>query len=154
MTNCKKFIGAIVCIFILLPTLGMANEAASLKKKIIFDQKKLLVMQNMEFSADEVKFFWPIYEDLQEELFAANQRVAKLVLAYASAYQALTDEQAKIIVDEFLDVKKARLNILEKYMAKLAKGLPAKKVFRYLRVENKLVVMAEYEISKQVPLAQ
>ena len=154
MINCKKLIGAIVCIFILLPTLGMANEAASLKKKIIFDQKKLLVMQNMEFSADEGKFFWPIHEDMQEELFAANQRIAKLVVAYASAYQTLTDEQAKIIVDEFFDVKKARLNILEKYMEKFAKGLPAKKVFRYLQVENKLGVMAEYEIAKQVPLAQ
>ena len=76
-----------------------------LKKKIIFDQKKLVVMENMEFTVEEGKAFWPVYEKHQEELFQVSQRGATLILAYASVYQSLTDEQATKIIDEYYDIQ-------------------------------------------------
>jgi hypothetical protein len=154
MLKGKRIIACLVCIFMLLPALVVADDATTLKKKIMFDQKKLIIMENMEFTAEEGEFFWPIFDNFQEELFQVSQSTAKLILAYASAYQTLTDEQAAHIIDEFYAVKKARLSILEKYTDKLVKGLPAKKVFRYLQVENKLHNIASYEISKEIPLAQ
>ena len=150
----NKFIALLVCIWVSLPILVSADETADLKKKIMFDQKKLIVMQNMEFTADEEKFFWPVYQDLQKELFKSNQRAAKLIIAYASVYQTLTDTQAAKIVKEYFDIQKSRTGILEKYMQKLSKGLPAKKVFRYLQVENKLEATTRHELSKEIPLAQ
>jgi hypothetical protein len=134
--------------------LARADEVAALKKKIMFDQKKLIVLQNMEFTADEGKFFWPVYEELQKELFQASQRAAKLIVAYASVYQTMTDDQAAKIVAEYFDIQKSRTGILDRYMQKLSKGLPAKKVFRYLQVENKLEAMARYELAREIPLAQ
>ena len=120
----------------------------------MFDQKKLIVLQNMEFTGEEGKFFWPVYEELQDELFQSSQRAAKLIVAYASAYQTLTDDQATKIVAEYFDIQKSRTDTLESYMQKLSGGLPAKKVFRYLQVENKLEAMARYELAKGIPLAQ
>jgi len=154
MIKGKKLVVFLLCIALSLPILAWAGEVTELKKKIMFDQKKLIVLQNMEFTADEGKFFWPVYEDLQKELFQANQRAAKLIVAYASVYQTLTDDQAAKIVAEYFVIQKSRIAILDSYMQKLAKGLPAKKVFRYLQVENKLEAIARYEIAKQIPLAQ
>jgi hypothetical protein len=150
----KKHFVCLCCIFVLLPALAQANEAAVLKKKIMFDQKKLIVMENMEFSDNEAKFFWPIYNKLQEELFQVNQRAAKIIVAYAAVYQTLTDEQAAKIVDEYFDIQKKRLGILDKYMQQLSKGLSAKRVFRYLQVENKLEAIARFELAKEIPLAK
>ena len=154
MIEGKKLVVFLVCIFVSLPVVGRADEAADLKKKIMFDQKKLIVMQNMEFTADEGKFFWNVYEDLQKELFQVDQRAAKLIIAYASVYQTLTDDQAAEIVAEYFEIQKSRTAILERYMQKLAEDLPAKKVFRYLQVENKLEAIARYELAKEIPLAQ
>jgi hypothetical protein len=154
MIEGKKLVVFLVCIFVSLPVLARADEAAELKKKIMFDQKKLIVMQNMEFTADEGKFFWNVYEDLQKELFQVDQRAAKLIIAYASVYQTLTDDQAAEIVAEYFDIQKSRTAILDSYAKKLAKGLPAKKVFRYLQLENKLEAIARYELAKEIPLAQ
>ncbi len=154
MLKGKKLIVFLVCIVISLPMIARADEVAGLKKKIMFDQKKLIVMQNMEFTADEGKFFWPVYNDLQNELFQVDQQAAKLIVAYASAYQTLTDDQAANIVTEYFDIQKSRTAILDRHMQKLAKGLPAKKVFRYLQVENKLEAIARYELAKEIPLAQ
>ena len=154
MLKANKIVVFLVCISLSLPVLVGAGEVEELKKKLMFDQKKLIVMQNMEFTADEGKFFWPVYDELQEELFQTNQRAAKLIVAYASVYQTLTDDQAAKIVAEYFDIQKSRTAILEGAMQKLDKELPAKKVFRYLQVENKLEAIARYELAKEIPLAQ
>jgi hypothetical protein len=154
MMKGNKIIVFLICISLSLPVLAVADEVDELKKKIMFDQKKLIVIQNMEFTTDEGKFFWPVYDELQKGLFQVDQRAAKLIVAYASVYQTLTDDQAAKIVAEYFDILKSRMAILDSSMKKLAKGLPARKVFRYLQVENKLEAIARYEIAKQIPLAQ
>jgi hypothetical protein len=154
MLKVNKIMGFMVCLSLFLPVFAGANEVSELKKKLMFDQKKIIVMQNMTFTAEEGKFFWPVFEKLQKELFQVNQRFAKLINAYASVYQTMTEDQATKIVAEFFEIQKSRTAILERYMQKLDKGLPAKKVFRYLQVENKLEAMARYELAKKIPLLQ
>ncbi|MCK4507073.1 MAG: hypothetical protein KAU27_00930 [Desulfuromonadales bacterium] len=137
-----------------VPFVAMADEALDLKKKIIFDQKKLVVMENMDFTEEEAKAFWPIYEKHQEELFQVSQRGATLILAYASVYQTLTDEQATKIVDEYYDIQDERLAVMKKMMVDMGKVLPGKKAFRYMQVESKLTAIARYELAKEIPLAK
>ena len=136
------------------PVLALADEALDLKKKIMFDQKRLVVMENMEFTEEEAAAFWPVYEKHQEELFQVNQRGAKLILAYASVYQTLTDEQAVKLVDEYYDIQDDRLTVMKKMAADVGKVLPGKKAFRYLQVESKLSAIGRYELAKEIPLAR
>jgi hypothetical protein len=154
MIKGKKLVVFLLSIALSLPILAWADEATELKKKIMFDQKKLIVLTNMKFSADEEKFFWPVYEKLQEELYKIDQRTANLIGAYDTVYQTLTDGQAAKIVAEYFDIHRSRTGILDRYMQELSKGLPAKKVFRYLQLENKLEAKARYERFKEIPLAQ
>lgn len=151
----KSGIAALVFgLLLMIPLLAQASETDQLKKKILFDQKKLVVMQNMEFTDKEATDFWPIYEQYQEELFQVNQRAARLIIAYASAFQTLTDDQAEKIIADYLEIEKERLGLKEKYTQKFAQVLPGKKAFRYLQVQNKLETIARYEISKEIPLAK
>lgn len=136
------------------PVLALADEALDLKKKIMFDQKRLVVMENMEFTEEEAAAFWPVYEKHQEELFQINQRGAKLILAYASVYQTLTDEQAVKLVDEYYAIQDDRLAVMKKMAADVGKVLPGKKAFRYLQVESKLSAIGRYELAKEIPLAR
>lgn len=146
-----------VLLFVLLvsaPFTVLADEAAQLKKKILMDQKKLVVMENMEFTDQEAKAFWPVYEKYQEQFFQVGQRAAKLIVAYASVYNTLTDDQAKKIIDEYFQIREQRLDIMKKYAKDLSKVLPETKRFRYLQVENKLEAIARYELAQGIPLAQ
>ena len=136
------------------PVLALADEALDLKKKIMFDQKRLVVMENMDFTEEEAAAFWPVYDKHQEELFQVNQRGAKLILAYASVYQTLTDEQAVKLVDEYYDIQDDRLTVMKKMAADVGKVLPGKKAFRYLQVESKLSAIGRYELAKEIPLAR
>ncbi len=137
-----------------VPFLALADEAMDLKKKIMFDQKRLIVMENMDFTEAEAKAFWPVYEKHQEELFQVNQRGATLILAYASVYQSLTDDQATKLIDEYYDVQDDRLAAMKKMAVDVGKVLPGKKAFRYMQVEAKLTAIARYELAKGIPLAK
>jgi hypothetical protein len=137
-----------------VPFIAFADEALDLKKKIIFDQKKLVVMENMDFTDEEAKAFWLVYEKHQEELFQVSQRGATLILAYASVYQTLTDDQATKIIDEYYNIQDERLAIMKKMMVDVGKVLPGKKAFRYMQVESKLSAIARYELAKEIPLAK
>lgn len=136
------------------PFNALADEAVELKKKILFDQKRLVIIENMELTEEEGKAFWPVYEKYQEELFQVGQRGAKLLLTYAEAYQTLTDDQAVKIVNEYYDIQDARLATTKKMAEEVSEVLPGKKAFRYLQIESKLKAIAQYELAKKIPLAQ
>ena len=137
-----------------IPFLSMAEDSNVLRKKIMMDQKRLIIMDNMELTEAEGQAFWPVYEKHQEELFQVNQRGAKLILAYASAYQTLTDEQAVKLIDEYYDIQDDRLTVMKKMASDVGKVLPGKKAFRYMQVESKLSAIGRYELAKAIPLAQ
>jgi hypothetical protein len=137
-----------------IPFLSMAEDSNVLRKKIMMDQKRLIIMDNMELTDAEGQAFWPVYEKHQEELFQVNQRGAKLILAYAAAYQTLTDEQAVKLIDEYYDIQDDRLAVMKKMASDVGKVLPGKKAFRYMQVESKLSAIGRYELAKAIPLAQ
>ena len=137
-----------------VPLLSMAEDSNQLRKEIMMDQKRLIIMDNMELTEEEGKAFWPVYEKHQEELFQVNQRGAKLILAYAAAYQTLTDEQAVKLIDEYHDIQDDRLVVMKKMARDVGKVLPGKKAFRYLQIESKLLAIGRYELAKAIPLAQ
>jgi hypothetical protein len=87
-------------------------------------------------------------------LFQVNQRGAKLILAYASVYQSMTDEQATQLIDEYFDIQDDRLMVMKKMMLDVEKVLPGKKAFRYMQIEAKLAAIGRYELAKEIPLAQ
>jgi len=130
-----------------------ADNMQIMKEKLKAD-KKLFVAANMELTESEAKAFWPVYEDYQKDLAVVNQRTIKLLDSYADDYLAntLTDEKAKVLVDELVAVEKAECDLLVNYVPKLGKVLPPKKVARFLQIEHKIRAAAKYELAGKVPL--
>jgi len=130
-----------------------ADNMQIMRDKIKAD-KKLVVAGNMELTESEAKAFWPVYEQYQKDLGAINQRIVKLIESYAADYRAnsMTDEGAKKLTAELVAIEKAEAAMKESYVPKLSKVLPAKKVARYMQIENKIRALVKYELAGQIPL--
>jgi hypothetical protein len=142
------------------PTVALTQGTSTgnmeiLREKIKAD-KKLLVATNMELTESEAKGFWPVYEEYQKDLDAINQRIGKLIGSYAADYRAntLTDDKAKLLIDELVAIEQAEAGLKTSYVPKLSQVLPQKKVARYLQIENKIRAVVKYEFAGTVPLAQ
>jgi len=137
-------------------TQGTSAENMQILREKIKADKKLLVATNMDLTESEAKGFWPVYEEYQKDLTAINQRIGKLIESYAADYRAntLTDDKAKLLIDELVAIEQAEAGLKASYVPKLSQVLPQKKVARYLQIENKIRAVVKYELAGAVPLAQ
>ena len=103
-----------------------------------------------------VREFWPIYDAYQKDLEAINQRLGALIESYAAEYRGntLTDTKAEKLLTEAIAIEEAEAALKKAYVPRLSKGLPAKKVARYIQIENKIRAVLKYELARQIPLAQ
>ena len=132
-----------------------ADTMQILREKVRAD-KKLLVAVNMKLTEKEAEAFWPVYESYQKDLQKINQRIVKGIESYAADYRnkSLTDEKAKRLIDEFVSIERAEAKLKGSYVSRLNEVLPAKKVARYLQIENKIRALVKYDLAAQVPLVQ
>jgi hypothetical protein len=145
--------------------LGLAARAADpsppvddlsiLRDKIRAD-KKLLVASNMDLTEAEAKGFWPIYDEYQKDLQAINARIADQLESYADDLRGntLTDESAKKLIEKSVAIEQSEAALKSKFAPKLSKVLPARKVVRYLQIENKIRALVRYDLASGVPLVQ
>ena len=82
-------------------------------------ERKAIVAQNMQLTAEEAEVFWPIYNDYVTKLRDLSQRDVKLITTYAESYLTLTDEQATELLKEAQSIDQARLKTRIKYAKKL-----------------------------------
>jgi hypothetical protein len=114
--------------------------------------KKLLVAENMELTEAEAKAFWPVYAQYQDELFLLRSRTAKLINDYADAYEKMTNDTAKKLLDESMTIESLGLKLRQTYLPKFRKVLPEVKVVRYYQIENKIQAALFYELAADIPL--
>ena len=151
-------------LFVLAISLALPASAADtsgtssmeiLRQKITAD-KKFLVVSNMKLTDAEAKEFWPIYKAYQKDLHQINERLAKVIKDYATAYNkgALSDDTAKKLLNEAIAIELAEVKLKQSYIPKLDKILPATKVARYIQIETKIRAIIRYGLADGIPLVK
>ena len=128
-----------------------ADNMQILRDKIKAD-KKLLVAANMELTETEAKAFWPVYEKYQDELFLLRSRTVKLIKDYTDAYEKMSNDKAKALLDELMKIDSLGLKLRQAYVPKFRQVLPEVKVVRYYQIENKINAALNYELATNIPL--
>ena len=132
-----------------------ANNMESVHEKLKAD-KRLIVTKYMQLTESESKKFWPVYDEYQKDLQKIDQRLLNLLQSYAADYrnQALTDEKAKQLLDDWIAIDNDDAKRRASYVPKVMKALPPKKAARYLQIENEYRILLRYDLAVTVPLVQ
>ena len=137
---------------------GIAQEKPVDNMQIVLEKiradKKLLVADNMQLTEAEAKAFWPVYEGYQDELFLLRARTARLINDYGEAYDKMTNETAKKLLDESMTIETLGPKLRQAYLPKFRKVLPEVKVGRYYQIENKIQAVLMYELAAKIPLVK
>jgi hypothetical protein len=135
---------------------GIAQDKPADNMQIVLEKvradKKLLVSENMQLTEAEAKAFWPVYDQYQDELFLLRSRTAKLIKDFSDAYEKMTNETAKKLMDEYITIETLGPKLRQTYLPKFRKVLPEVKVVRYYQIENKIQAVLIYELAKNIPL--
>ena len=145
-----------ISIFLVSPVLG--QEASNANMEILMEKvkadKKLVVAMNLNLSQEEAKAFWPVYDSYQADLDHVYRRTGQLISDYANAYNSgsISDETAVKLIKEWLVSEAEEMKLRVARVKELVKVLPAKKVARYLQIENKIHALIEFGLAAEVPL--
>jgi len=135
---------------------GISQEEPADNMQILLEKiradKKLLVAENMQLTEAEAKAFWPVYDEYQDELFLLRARTLKLIKDYADAYEKMSNDSARKLLDEFMIIETLGPNLRQTYLPKFRKVLPEAKVVRYYQIENKIQAALIYELAAKIPL--
>ena len=124
----------------------------SLIRKDVASQKFDVMDSVMQLNEDQAAKFWPIYRDYQDELTKINdQRIAN-IKQYAQNYNNLTDDQANQLVQNALDYRKQRLDLLTKYYGQVKQSLGAVTAARFVQVEDQLLLLIDLKIDSMLPI--
>jgi hypothetical protein len=154
-----RFTPILVAITVMLfSRFAFAENVNDLKKNLVLDQRKLVVMENLTLSDEESEKFWPVFREYQENLYKLDMQNFELLSFYLKKYKelSLTDEQATKMIDAYFTLleNRRRLDRDFAFVLDMEKILPVKKVFRYLQIQQNIDAAQQYEISQKVPLLE
>jgi hypothetical protein len=148
----------LLAVILLAAVPAPAQDNAADNMQIVLEKlradKKLLIAENMQLTEVEAKSFWPVYERYQDELFLLRARTLKMLGDYENSYEKLTNDIARKLLDEYINIETLRLKLHQVYLPKFRKVLPDTKVARYYQLENKIQAALMYELARTIPLAK
>jgi len=140
-----------VCIFPAAAEEKPAENMQFVVEKIQAD-KRLLVAENMQLTEAEAEAFWPVYEQYQHELFLLRARTLRLIDSYAKTYTDMTEDKARLLLDEMLAIESLGVTVRQVYLPEFRKVLPDFKVARFYQIENKINAALMYQLAADIPL--
>jgi hypothetical protein len=145
----------------LLPAALLAAGASAqtvtqveLSRDVIQTERKAIVAANLTLSDSEAEAFWPLYNKYQDDIREVNDRRGRLIEDFLSHYDAMTEEQARATIDEFLSIEKRRLDVKQSHAKKFRKVLGARTALRFFQIDNKLDSIVDYDLARAIPLAR
>jgi Spy/CpxP family protein refolding chaperone len=128
-----------------------ADNMEILREKIRAD-KRLFIAQNLQLTESQAQAFWPVYDEYQKGLGSLAKRSGELIEAYAENYQNMSNDAAKKMLQDYLNIQGDRVKLMQSYLPKFRAVLPETKVARYYQLENKIHAAINYELARIIPL--
>jgi hypothetical protein len=158
--NRKSLLFAAACTALVALGTPLASQAQSTYDENqqllaqIQSDKRAVVLKAMALDDAQVQAFTPVYDAYQAERKDLAERGVDLLNSYASNYDSMTDDAAKKILKDWLELQDDQVALTKSYAKKLGKVLPETKVLRFVQIENKLDALLALPAVRAIPLAQ
>jgi hypothetical protein len=128
------------------------NDTIEMVRSMAALERKAVVTEGLQLSGEESTEFWPIYDEYMAEKKRVKDRLVKIIMDYAANFENLSDELAISLVNDSMKVQNDLLKVRKKYVKKLKRVLPPKKLARFYQIDNKLDAVADVTMAQGIPL--
>ena len=147
-----KFLSALI-LFLSLSTTATAqtalDEQIALVRQSAHTDRKVILMGNMSFTADESAAFWPKWNEYRAAMAANGDRTLALIKDFAANYEQMTDQKADELMTDHFSIGMQDLVIKQNFAKELNKFMPAQKVMRVIQIENKLDAAIDLQLASE-----
>ena len=128
------------------------QEYVELLRANVRDQKAEIMGSVMALDAQDAAKFWPIYSEYDTELAKVNDLRVANIKEYADNYSQMTDEKADELIQNALNYRKQRGELLAKYYGRVKEALGAVTAARFAQIEEQLLLIIDLQIASSLPI--
>lgn len=111
-------------------------SAQNSRKEELEAMKSAFITQKMGLSTEEARMFWPVYDQMENELENLRRRRRETLLDARQNYASLGDRELEKLVDGEVIFKQQELDIIKRYHPQFKQMLPIRKVAQLYRAEE------------------
>jgi len=130
------------------------DEQIALARQSAHTDRKVILMGNMTFTADESARFWPAWKEYRAATSANGDRTLALIKDFAANYEEMTDQKANELLTDSFSIQMQDLVIKQQFAKEINTFLPAQKVMRIIQIENKLDAAIDLQLAAEIPLTK
>ncbi len=130
------------------------NDYTEMTREVIKVEKKAAIAEAMQFTDQESKLFWPLYNEYQNKMYLVQNKRIALIKDFANNYENLSNEKADDLVTKAFGERLEALKLSKKYYAKFKKILPAGKAARFMQLEDKIETLIDAKLAVEIPLLE
>lgn len=128
------------------------QEYVELLRSNVRQQKAEIMGAVMALNIEDSAKFWPIYNDYDGELTKLNNQRLANIQEYARSYDDMDDAKADELVQNALEYRKQRAELLAKYYGRVKGALGAVQAARFLQIEDQLLMIIDLQIASSLPI--
>jgi hypothetical protein len=130
------------------------DEQIALARQSAHTDRKIIVMGNVNFTADESAEFWPAWNEYRAAMSANGDRTLGLIKTFAENFESMTDQTANELMTDSYSIRMQDIVIQQQFAKRIGEFMPAKKVMRVIQIENKLDAAIRLQMASEIPLAK
>jgi hypothetical protein len=106
----------------------------------------------LQFTEQEGKAFWPLYEQYRAEMEKSGDALVKLIKDYAQLYPDVPDDRAKGMLKELCGLEKQLVDTRNSSLEKIGEVISPAKTLRFAQVESRLDLALRIGMAAEIPL--
>jgi len=151
----KKLLLLLLVAIFAIPTMAQSDhDYIEIERTVLKTERKAAVADAMQFTDEEAKVFWPLYNEYTAKVYEAKTKSLNIILDYADSFETINDQQADDLILRSFKVEQELQKLKMSYYKKFKKILPAGRVARYYQIENKIEALIAAEIAFEIPLIE
>mgnify|MGYP000408633717 CR=1 FL=1 len=147
-----KTFARILALLLLLVTVPLPAETSpEIDVEKLFALKKELVKDSMQLTQREAAVFWHLYDEYEKKAIDIFNRRAAHIRKYIQEHKNMSDETAKTMLKNYLQIEADALKSKRALVAKFSKKLPLKTVYQLFVFEEILEAGYFSQIAENLP---
>ena len=130
------------------------DEQIALVRQSAHTDRKIIIMGNMTFTADESAQFWPAWNEYRVAVAANGDRRLAIIKDFAANYEKMTNQKADEIMTDHFSIAMQDLVIQQNFAKKISAFMPTQKVMRVMQIEGKLNAAIDLQLASEIPLTK
>jgi hypothetical protein len=146
----KLFI--ICCLFAISPILqAQSSDDVALVQSLWGMEKRAIVEEYMDLSAEEETSFWAEYEAYEAARKELGKERIDIISEYVGNYESLSDEKATELMNKVIANNIAIQKLAKKTFKKLSKSIPPVKAAQFIQLENYFITSIQMYLQETLP---